>query len=181
MSLTSLDSKLSVLISKEEIAQKIQEVALQMQQEGLTQDLVMVMVMKGALCLVADLLRALPFSVEIESVQCSSYGARGMERGELTVNGLQSLDIQGRDVLLVDDIFDSGHTLNTVANALRQKHPRSLRSLVLLVKNVPRTIPWRPDYVLFEIENHFVVGYGLDYKEKYRGLEAIYRLTDPSF
>ena len=104
-----------------------------------------------------------------------------MERGELTVNGLQSLDIQGRDVLLVDDIFDSGHTLNTVANALRQKHPRSLRSLVLLVKNVPRTIPWRPDYVLFEIENHFVVGYGLDYKEKYRGLEAIYRLTDPSF
>lgn len=169
-------NKLSPLITKEEISQKISSVAAQIKQDYAGKDLVIVMVMKGALCLVADLIRELDVSLDIEYVQCSSYGARGTERGELTVLGLDKLRIHNRDVLIVDDIFDSGHTMVTLVDALKEKHPRTVKSLVLLLKDVPHITDYRPDYVLFPIENQFVVGYGLDYKEQYRGLPGVYIL-----
>jgi hypoxanthine phosphoribosyltransferase len=176
-----MDSNLKLLIDKERIGEKIREAALQIQRDYEGKDLVIVMVMKGALCLVADLIRELDLPLDVEFVQCSSYGARGTERGDLEVLGLDSLKIHNRDVLIVDDIFDSGHTLAALAKALEKKQPRSMKSLVLLMKDVHHTTDLRPDYVLFDIPNLFVVGYGLDYKERYRGLGGVYVLTDPKF
>ena len=167
------------LISKEQIAGKLSEVAKQIDIDYANGDLVVVVVLKGAICVGSDLVRAITIPCTIESVQCSSYGALGAKRGELRVFGLDRVDLKGRDVLLVDDIFDSGYTLSTLAKEISQKEPRSIKSLVLLKKNVPH-VDFNPDYVLFDIENYFVVGYGLDYKEYYRGLEGVYTFqTEP--
>lgn len=167
-------SKLRPLISQEEIAGKIRETAHQINRDYKNKDLVIVMVLKGALCLTADLIRELDLPLDVEFVQCSSYGTRGVERGELSVIGLDRLNIHNRDVLIVDDIFDTGHTMSALIEALKEKHPRSLKSLVLLLKDVPHITDYRPEYVLFPIENEFVVGYGLDFKERYRGLPGIF-------
>ncbi len=164
------------LIAQDQIAEKIREVSQKIQTEYRNKDLVIVMVMKGALCLVADLIRELNLPLDVEYVQCSSYGARGAERGDLQVIGLDRLSVHNRDVLIVDDIFDSGHTMSTLIDAFKEKNPRSLKSLVLLSKNTHHVTEYRPDYVLFNIENLFVVGYGLDYKERYRGLSGVYVL-----
>lgn len=169
-----VDPNLSPLIEEQRISSKVKEYAAKINAEYKDKDLVIVMVMKGALCLVADLIRELDIPLDVEYVQCSSYGQRGSQRGELQVIGLDRLNIHNRDVLIVDDIFDSGHTLSTLMEALKVKQPRSVKSLVLLTKNVPHVTNYRPDYTLFSIENLFVVGYGLDYKERYRGLSGVY-------
>lgn len=168
-------SKLKVLISKEEIADKVQEVSKQITRDYQRQDLVIVMVLKGAICLVADMIRQIDLPLDIQTVQCSSYGALGVTRGELTVLGIDRLQIKNRDVLIIDDIFDSGHTMMALYKAFEKLEPRSIKSCVLLYKNdVPKMTDYRPEYVLFDIPNAFVVGYGLDYKEQYRGLPGVY-------
>lgn len=168
-------SKLKVLISKEEISNKVQEVSQQITRDYQHKDLVIVMVLKGAICLVADMIRQIDLPLDIQTVQCSSYGALGMNRGELTVLGIDRLQIKNRDVLIVDDIFDSGHTIMALFKAFETLEPRSIKSCVLLYKNdVPKIGDYRPEYVLFDIPNAFVVGYGLDYKEQYRGLSGVY-------
>jgi hypoxanthine phosphoribosyltransferase len=165
--------QLTELISPQAIHKKIKEVARRLEVDYIGKRPVIVMVLKGSICLVADLIRELEIPVDIEAISCSSYGARGTERGELRISGLERLSLKGRDVLLVDDIYDSGHTLSTVHDAILQMEPASIKSLVLLVKNVPHITNYRPDYALFEVDNLFVVGYGLDYKELYRGLPGI--------
>lgn len=174
----TVDQQLSVLISQEQIRQKVQQTARQIEAEYRDKDLCVVMVLKGALCLVADLIREIDLPLHVEVVQCSSYGARGAHRGELKVIGLDRLHVKDRDVLIVDDIFDSGHTMSALYKNIGELQPRSIKSCVLLEKNVPHITDIRPDYILFDIENLFVVGYGLDYKEQYRGLPGVYVL-DP--
>ncbi len=132
------------------------------------------MVLKGALCLTADLIRALKTPLTLETIKAKSYGQRGALRGELILEGLEEIDLESKNILLVDDIFDSGETLRQIVAKLTLKNPKSLRSLVLLSKNTPRETGYLPDYALFHIENLFVIGYGLDYKEHYRGLPGIY-------
>lgn len=165
---------LDLLISHEEILAKIQQVAQELNVLYGQEELVLVVVLKGALCLATDLLFALNNpQVSIECVQASSYGQKGSTRGELSIQA-PPLPIQGKHVLLVDDIFDSGHTLTRIHEALVQQHPRSLKTLVLLEKKIARSVSFTPDYTLFPIENRFVIGYGLDYKEHYRGLKGIF-------
>ncbi len=165
---------LELLIAPEVIRQKIKEVAGQLNAVYAGQELTLVAVMKGAVCLVADLLRELTIPCTLELVRASSYGVRGTIKGDLTVVGTDELRLQGKHVLLIDDIFDTGHTLNTIAGELALQQPLSLKTLVLLCKRMPRTLSYVPDYVLFHLEDRFVVGYGLDYKELYRGLPGIY-------
>jgi hypoxanthine phosphoribosyltransferase len=169
--------KLKPLISKEQIAAQIKKTALQIQKDYANQDLVIVMVLKGALCLVADLIRELELPLHLEAVQCSSYGANGALRGNLEVIGIERLNVHNRDVLLVDDIFDSGQTMKTLIDAIKTKGARSVKSCTLLYKRgVAKVTDYQPEYILFTIENLFVVGYGLDYKEEFRGLSAIHVL-----
>jgi hypoxanthine phosphoribosyltransferase len=170
---TSLD----LLIGDAEINQRLDEVACKIDQEYQGEELTVLMVMKGAICVTADLIRRLHVPVTLEYVRASSYGANGTSRGELTVVGLDGLDLTDKNVLVVDDIFDSGSTMTTLMSRVHDKKPRNLKSFVLLVKDVARQTAYLPDYALFKIEDKFVVGYGLDYKENYRGLPGIYCLN----
>jgi hypoxanthine phosphoribosyltransferase len=167
-------NKLELLISPDQIAQKIAEVASTLDADYLGKELVIVIVMKGAICLVADLIRQLKLPTSIEMIRASSYGQRGTSKGELEIVGLKELDLSSKHVLIVDDIYDSGQTLHHLVSQTREKQPKTLKTLVLLSKNVKRKVTYVPDYILFPIENVFVVGFGLDYKEYYRGLPAIY-------
>jgi hypoxanthine phosphoribosyltransferase len=167
---------LELLIPEEAIQNRIQEIAETLDAEYEGKEILLVMIMKGSLLLVADLIRKLTTQLSIEFVSCSSYGAAGTVRGRLRVNGIEQIDAQGKHLLVVDDIFDSGYTLHEVVSRLQGANPASLKTLVLLSKSVPRKVPYKPDYVLFEIEDRFVVGYGLDYKERFRGLPGVYAL-----
>lgn len=125
-------------------------------------------VMTGSLVLLADLIRRLEMPLRVGVLQACSY--RGTARGSLTINAEMMPDITDRDVLLIDDIFDTGHTLVEVLARLRDLRPRSLRSAVLLRKHGRQEVVEQPDFVVFEIPDEFVVGYGLDYEDHYRNL-----------
>jgi hypoxanthine phosphoribosyltransferase len=167
---------IELLISEDEIKYKIADCARTIDAQYQGEELVIVMVMKGALCITADLIRELKTPCTVEYVKASSYGKHGTKRGELTILGLEDFDIASKNVLLIDDIFDSGETVSQIVTKLKEKNPKSLKSLVLLKKNIERDVTYIPDYALFNIENSFVIGYGLDYKEYYRGLPDIYIL-----
>ena len=168
------DKDLERLISPEQIQQKINEVAHVLDKDFQDKKLTIVMIMKGAFCITADLIRKLHIPFTIEYIRASSYGEGGIIPSKINLQGIEDLNIRTKDVLLIDDILDQGITLKTVMKELEAKNPRSLKTLVLLKKILPKKSDYRPDYVLFEIEDRFVVGYGLDYKEYYRGLPGIY-------
>ncbi len=172
-----MKEELELMISEKEINEKICEIGKIIDREYAGEELTIIMVMKGAVCLVADLIRNIHIPCSIEFVQACSYGQRGMLRGVLTINGLDNVEIHSKNILLVDDIFDSGTTLTSILDAISLKKPKTLKSLVLLSKNIPRETKYKPDHVLFTIEDRFVVGYGLDYKELYRGLPGVYVLV----
>ena len=174
-----VEENLRLLIDEVKIKKRVKEVASQIEEDYKAKDLVIIMVLKGALCIVSDLIRQIHLPLNVETVQCSSYGSLGTQRGELNVFGLDRVNVYNRDVLIVDDIFDSGHTIATLTKEIAKQNPRSIKALVLLSKNVPHVTD-RPEYVLFDIENEFVVGYGLDYKELYRGLSGVYVLEHGS-
>lgn len=167
------------LIEREAIAEKIKEVSRQITEDYQDKDLVIVMVLKGAICLVADMIREIDVPLDLQSVQCSSYGARGTVRGELKVIGEELLDVHNKDVLIIDDIYDTGNTITALKKVIEKMGPRSLKTCVLLNKQgVSKVNDYVPEYVLFDIEDRFVVGYGLDFKERYRGLPGIYEMKN---
>jgi hypoxanthine phosphoribosyltransferase len=131
--------------------------------------LTIVGILTGSIVLLADLIRLLDMPLRVGVVQASSYGDK-TARGKLTINSDLMPDIRGRDVLLVDDIFDTGHTLAEVIALMNGFEPKSLRSAVLLRKQGRQEVALTPDYVAFEIPDEFVVGYGLDYADAYRNL-----------
>jgi len=169
--------QLELLFDRKKIKQRLAVQAEALEMLYGKEEITIVMIMKGAFFLVADLMRTLRLPLRVEFLQCSSYGELGMHKGELQITGLENLDIKGKHVLLVDDIFDLGGTISEVFEQMKQKEPLSLRSLVLLSKDVPRNTDYRPDFSLFDIEDRFVVGYGLDYKEYYRSLPDIYAIN----
>lgn len=161
------------LISADQIKERVKEIAHQLDQDYENKEVVMVMVMKGAVCIVSDLLREIKTPCSLEYVSASSYGNKTVA-GELTLSGLEKLDLHGKHVLLVDDIYDTGATMIEIKRQLQQQNPASLKTLILLLKNKERSTQEIPDYVLFNIENEFVIGYGLDFDELYRGLPGVY-------
>lgn len=167
-------TNLKLLISPAEISREIHRAAEAIDRHYAGEELTVVVLMKGALCLAADLIRALKTPCTVECIGASSYGERGTQRGDLKITGLENFDPASKNILVVDDIFDSGQTMTHIVAELEKKSPKSLKSLVLLSKNVEREVTYRPDYVLFEIDDLFVVGFGLDYKEHYRGLPGIH-------
>jgi hypoxanthine phosphoribosyltransferase len=166
-----------LLISAQEIQKKIEQLSQKLNTDFHRKEVLLIMVLKGAFCFVADLIRHLSFPLTIECVSASSYGARGTQRGELRVQGLEALPIAGKHVLVVDDIFHSGHTLSHIVSEVQKYHPLTVHSLVLLLKEHPRELNYIPDYFLFKIGEPFVVGYGMDLNERYRELPGIYQLV----
>lgn len=166
------------MISEEAILKKITSLAKELDQRYNGEEITLVMILKGSICFVADLIRRIESPVVLETIRCESYGQRGSARGDLVISGEDKLMLEGKHVLVVDDIFDSGFTLSKVLDVLRSKRPKTLSSAVLLSKNIQRESSFKPDYVLFSLEDRFVIGYGLDYKEHYRGLRGIYTFAD---
>src|SRR5690606_34164094 len=140
--------------------------------------LTIVGVLTGSLVLVADLIRLLDLPMRVGVIEASSYRGATTTRGELAINAELLLDISGRDVLLVDDIFDTGHTLVKVMEKMRELGPSSLRSAVLLRKEGRQEVDAVPDFVAFNIPDEFVVGYGLDYEDLYRNLPYLAALEE---
>ncbi len=171
---TETQQNLKLLLSKEQIDSRIKEIARQIDQDYQGKEITLIMVMKSAICITSDLLREITVPCYLEFVQASSYGQNGTVSGELKLQGLEGLSLKDRHVLIVDDIFDTGKTMTQIQQQLLLQQPASLKTLVLLLKNRPRSISSVPDYVLFPIEDEFVIGYGLDYKELYRGLPGVY-------
>lgn len=131
--------------------------------------LTIVAIMTGSLVLLADLSRRLTMPVRISLIQASSYRG-GTESGQLWIRDDMMLDVSDRDVLVLDDIFDTGKTLQAVLECVGQMAPRSLASAVLLHKQGRQVVAMQPDFIAFQIPDEFVVGYGLDYKDLYRNL-----------
>ncbi len=131
--------------------------------------LTIVAIMTGSLVLLADLIRRLQMPVRVSLIQASSYRG-GTESGSLWIRDDMMLDVSDRDVLVVDDIFDTGKTLRAILRCVGEMQPRSLASAVLLHKEGRQRVELEPDFVAFRIPDEFVVGYGLDYQDHYRNL-----------
>jgi hypoxanthine phosphoribosyltransferase len=130
--------------------------------------LTVIAVMTGSIIFLADLVRKLEMPLRVGVIQAKSYA--GTERGSLAINAEMLPQIAGRDVLVIDDIFDTGHTLVEVLGLMREHQPKSIRTAVLVLKQGKQVVALRPDYVGFEIPDVFVVGYGLDYNDAFRNL-----------
>ena len=161
-----------VLITKAQLARRVRALGRELQGDYAGRELVVVPLLTGTVLFLADLIRHLELPLRLDFMGVSSYGA-GTTSGELIITKELRLDVRGRDVLLVDDILDTGRTLQRVQEKLRLLKPRSIRICVLLDKAARRTEPVTADYVGFEIPDFFVVGYGLDYAERYRNLPFV--------
>jgi hypoxanthine phosphoribosyltransferase len=161
-----------VLITAAQIERRINTLAREIEADFRNRDLVVVSLLNGTVMFLADLIRRLSLPLRLDFIGVSSYGA-GTESGELVFTKELRLDVRGRDVLLVDDILDTGRTLKRVTTKLEALKPRAIKSCVLLDKPERRVEPVHADYVGFTIPNHFVVGYGLDFAEKYRNLPFV--------
>ena len=163
-----------VVVTEEAIQAKVAELGRRIGDDYAGKPLTLVSVLKGSLPFMADLMRAIPIPVRIDLMEGSSYGGSATESSGL-VRILKDLSasIEGEDVLIVEDIIDTGLTLNYLIRYLRGKNPRSLRICTLLDKPARRLVDIPVDYVGFTIPDQFVVGYGLDYNEFYRNLRFV--------
>ncbi len=169
-----MSSRKRCLISREAIARRVAELGGQISRDYAGRDLVMVGVLKGAFIFMADLVRALPFAVEVDFVRLCSYGAGTTSSGEVHVTKDVELPLKDRDVLIVEDIIDLGLTLDFLRRHLLTHQPRSLKICCLIDKKERRQVEVPLDYVGFPVEKGFLVGYGLDCGEQSRTLPEIF-------
>lgn len=162
-----------VMLQAEEIEKRVKELAAQMNKLYEGRKPVVVCILKGSVLFFTDLIRNMKSDVELDFMAVSSYGKGTKSSGELKIGKDLSIDIQGRDVLIVEDIIDSGNTLYHLKKMLITRQPASLNVITLLDKPERREMPMEPDYTGFVIEDKFVIGYGLDYAEKYRNLPYV--------
>jgi len=168
-----------VLVSEEALTRRVAELGAEVSRDYQGRDLVLIGVLKGAVFFLSDLMRHLDVPAEVDFMAVSSYGSATTSSGVVKI--LKDLDavIDGRDVLIVEDIVDSGLTLRYLLDNLHRRSPRSLEVCALLVKPEARIVEVPVRYVGFEIPNAFVIGYGLDYQERYRSLPFVATLVSP--
>jgi len=162
----------SIIITDKMLATRVKAMAKEIQRDFANRELVVVSLLNGTVMFLADLIRHLSLPLRLDFMGVSSYG-EGTESGDLVFTKELRLDVKGRDVLLVDDILDTGKTLSRVIPKLRALEPRRIKVCVLLDKPSRRVIKVPADYVGFRIPDQFVIGYGLDYAEKYRNLPFV--------
>ena len=162
-----------IMITEAQIATRIEELAAQLDRLYEGRKPLVVCILKGSVMFFADLLRKMKTSVEMDFMAVSSYGNGTVSSKELTIKKDLTMDIYNRDVLLVEDIIDSGNTLYQLKKLLNARQPASLNIITLLDKPQRREVPIEPEYTGFVIEDEFVVGYGLDYAEEYRNLPYV--------
>ena len=162
-----------VLISEEELKARIAELGQEISRDYAGREPVLVSILRGSYIFMADLSRSLDILCRADFMSVSSYGAGTTTSGQVNIIKDLSDSIEGRDVIVVEDILDTGTTLHYLFQILKARHPASLKLAVLLDKPSRRTKPITADYVGFTVPDAFVVGYGLDYDERYRNLPYI--------
>lgn len=165
-----------ILISQDELAQKVNELAQKITQDyrHSNRQLVLLIILKGSMPFATDLMRQIPLPLEVECMKVSSYGASTKNSGEIKITLDLMLDgLDNLDILIVEDIVDSGRTLARLTQLLRNRGANSVKTVTLLDKPDRREVFFSPDYCGFVVPNEFVVGYGLDYAEKYRNLPFV--------
>ena len=169
-----LDHLARVLISEDQIKGRVKELANEISAYYTNEvEITVISIINGAILFTADLVRNLPGPVRIDCIRVSSYQDSTSLVGDPQIKSTLSLDLSGRDVLLVDDILDTGSTIAKVTEYIRQMNPASIRTCVLLEKRARRKIEFAVDWVGFQIPDEFVIGYGLDYIQRYRNLRCI--------
>jgi hypoxanthine phosphoribosyltransferase len=165
--------ELRVLITRQEIAAKVAEMGARITADFTGESLVLIGVLKGATIFLADLARQIKLDVTFDFIAVSSYGDAKQQSGEVKLMKDVDQSVEGKNIILVEDILDTGLTLTYLKNVMRTHQPKALRIAALLDKVSRRTEPIHGDYVGFEIPDEFVVGYGLDFAERYRNLPDI--------
>jgi hypoxanthine phosphoribosyltransferase len=166
-----------VVVSAKEVHDRVLELGREITRDYAERPPLLVCVLKGAINFMADLMRAIELPVEVDFMAVSSYGAATKTSGVVRIVKDLDVDLAQRDVLIVEDVVDSGLTLNYLRQYLGARDPRSLEVCALLVKQGEQRVEQSLKYVGFTIPPHFVVGYGLDVNERYRNLDAIYTFT----
>ena len=167
------DDVKKVLLSEEELHAKVAEMGAQVTQDYEGKNLLLVTVLKGAVIFLADLMREIKQPAEIDFMVVSSYGSGVKSSGVVKIVKDLDINLEGKDILIVEDILDSGMTLDYIKNILQDRNPASIRICTLLDKPARRKVDLQADYVGFTIPDEFVIGYGLDYDEKYRNLPYV--------
>ncbi len=164
---------LKILVTEEELKEKVTALGEQISRDYKGKNLLMVSVLKGSIVFMADLMRAITIPAKIDFMAVSSYGSGTKTSGVVKIIKDLDLDLHGYDVLIVEDILDSGMTLKYITELLKTRGTKSIKIATLLDKPSRRKVDIKADYFCFDIPDEFVVGYGLDYDEKYRNFPAV--------
>ncbi len=164
-----------IYFTKEQLKEITDRIGAQISRDFEGKNLIMISVLRGSIVFMADLMRSITIPCKIDFIKAGSYGAATVSTGQVDVKDILSEDVSGCDVLLVEDIFDSGKTLQKLYNAFLEKNPASITLCTLLDKPERRdkNVTVKPKYIGAEVQDQFVVGYGLDYNQKYRNLPFI--------
>ena len=172
-----MGERLELLIAERDIRARVTALARDIDADYRGKRLSLIVVLKGAVIFAADLMREIETPCTFDVVSAASYGAGTRSVGVVTLTGLDGLDIAGRDVLVIDDILDTGRTIATIIDALQQRGPASLALCALLRKPGAIALDLPVAYIGFDIPDEFVVGCGMDYAERHRNLRGIHRLV----
>ena len=168
----------TTLISREQIASRVAEMGAQIARDFAGTELIALCVLKGAVFFCTDLVRSIDLDVKLDFIQVSSYGDQKQSSGVVTILKEPQLDMHGKAVLIVEDIVDSGLSMREIHRYIESRGPSVVKTATFLDKPAARKVPFDADYVGFSIEPQFVIGYGLDYAEKYRNLPDVQVLSD---
>ena len=171
-----MEAKLTKFISADEIAEKVQNIASTIDRDYKDMNPILIGVLNGAFVFLSDLMRMLTIECEIDFLKLSSYGNDKISSGEVTMLKDLNCNPEGRDIIIVEDIVDTGASLEYIKNLIVQENPATVRFATLLYKKSKCNIEFPIDYFGFDIEDKFCVGYGMDYAQKYRNLKDIYVL-----
>ncbi len=162
-----------ILFQKEEIAKRVSQIGRDITEHYQGRAITLIGILNGSAVFMSDLMREIPLFCEIDFLSVSSYGNRTESTGELIIRQNISIDPKNKDIILIDDILDSGATLSKIKNHLLHQGAHSVKVAVMLDKPSRRKVDLQPEYIGFETPNYFVVGYGMDYQGKYRNLPYI--------
>lgn len=162
-----------ILVTEDELKEMNMRIGAQITNDYEGKQLVVVGILKGSVFFLTDLVRQIKLPIELDFMDASSYYDSSQSSGRVTISKDIKLDVEGKDILIVEDILDTGRTLNHVLNHLKEKGAASIKIAALLDKPARRLAPIKADYVGMDVPDEFVVGYGLDYNEAYRGLPYI--------
>jgi hypoxanthine phosphoribosyltransferase len=171
---------MKILIPEDRIRERVDALGAEIAADFAGRPLTVVGVLTGSLIFLADLIRRLNHPTQIALIQASSYRGNATSPGELVIKDEMLSDVRGRDLLLIDDILDTGKTITRLVEHLRRKGAATVKTCVLLRKLGRQAVPFEPDYTGFEIPDKFVIGYGLDFNDEYRHLPFIAVLPGPA-